>query len=228
MLVGQADANTRRGTLTPEEVGQTRPVQPQLRLAIASNGLSSATVWLTYSMRTRRRTRSEPTVLALPAWARKQPQMTEVLPLLYLHGLSTSDFGPALEQFLGSGAGLSAWGHFWAHSVSTEVNPGESHQILFRSSVTVRLRGQHPETGSIPGSFARLSCCLRAWRDQESRLHQHRRRITWSGSGDVLPAITIRRASAADEVSASVRTKPPSCFRWNASSRRRSVAMALD
>jgi putative transposase len=27
---------------------------------------------------------------------------------LYLHGLSTSDFGPALEQFLGSGAGLSA------------------------------------------------------------------------------------------------------------------------
>jgi transposase-like protein len=44
----------------------------------------------------------------LPAWARKSPQMAEVLPLLYLHGLSTSDFGPALEQFLGSGAGLSA------------------------------------------------------------------------------------------------------------------------
>src|ERR1700687_3920169 len=44
----------------------------------------------------------------LPAWARKSPQMTEVLPLLYLHGLSTSDFGPALEQFLGSGAGVSA------------------------------------------------------------------------------------------------------------------------
>jgi transposase-like protein len=44
----------------------------------------------------------------LPAWARKSPQMTEVLPLLYLHGLSTSDFGPALEQFLGAGAGLSA------------------------------------------------------------------------------------------------------------------------
>ena len=44
----------------------------------------------------------------LPAWVRKSPQMTEVLPLLYLHGLSTSDFGPALEQFLGSGAGLSA------------------------------------------------------------------------------------------------------------------------
>lgn len=44
----------------------------------------------------------------LPAWVRKSPQMAEVLPLLYLHGLSTSDFGPALEQFLGTGAGLSA------------------------------------------------------------------------------------------------------------------------
>jgi transposase-like protein len=44
----------------------------------------------------------------LPAWARKSPQVSEVLPLLYLHGLSTSDFAPALEQFLGTGAGLSA------------------------------------------------------------------------------------------------------------------------
>ena len=44
----------------------------------------------------------------LPAWARKSPQMAEVLPLLYLHGLSSRDFGPALEQFLGTGAGLSA------------------------------------------------------------------------------------------------------------------------
>ena len=44
----------------------------------------------------------------LPAWTRKSPQITEVLPLLYLHGLSSGDFGPALEQFLGTGAGLSA------------------------------------------------------------------------------------------------------------------------
>jgi putative transposase len=44
----------------------------------------------------------------LPAWARKSPRVAEVLPLLYLHGLSSSDFGPALEQFLGSAQGLSA------------------------------------------------------------------------------------------------------------------------
>src|SRR5665647_1367883 len=44
----------------------------------------------------------------LPAWCRKSPQVAEVGPLLYLHGLSSGDFGPALEQFLGSAAGLSA------------------------------------------------------------------------------------------------------------------------
>jgi len=43
----------------------------------------------------------------LPAWARKSPQVAEVLPLLYLHGLSSSDFGPALTQFLGTSHGLS-------------------------------------------------------------------------------------------------------------------------
>ena len=44
----------------------------------------------------------------LPAWSRKSPRVAEVLPLLYLHGLSSNDFAPALEQFLGSDAGLSA------------------------------------------------------------------------------------------------------------------------
>ena len=42
------------------------------------------------------------------AWARRSPRVAEVLPLLYLHGMSLSDFGPALTQFLGTGAGLSA------------------------------------------------------------------------------------------------------------------------
>ena len=44
----------------------------------------------------------------LPAWCRRSPQVAEVLPLLYLHGMSSGDFVPALEQFLGSAAGLSA------------------------------------------------------------------------------------------------------------------------
>jgi transposase-like protein len=44
----------------------------------------------------------------LPPRARKTPKISEVLPLLYLHGLSSGDFVPALGQFLGSSAGLSA------------------------------------------------------------------------------------------------------------------------
>jgi putative transposase len=44
----------------------------------------------------------------LPPWCRKSPKIAEVLPLLYLHGLSTGDFAPALEAFFGSAAGLSS------------------------------------------------------------------------------------------------------------------------
>ena len=39
---------------------------------------------------------------------RKSPKVTEVLPILYLRGLSTGDFAPALGEFFGSEAGLSA------------------------------------------------------------------------------------------------------------------------
>ena len=44
----------------------------------------------------------------LPRWCRRSPKVAAVLPLLYLHGLSSSDFVPALEGLLGSAAGLSA------------------------------------------------------------------------------------------------------------------------
>jgi putative transposase len=44
----------------------------------------------------------------LPPYVRKSPKVTEVLPLLYLHGLSSGDFVPALEEFFGTEAGLSA------------------------------------------------------------------------------------------------------------------------
>jgi len=44
----------------------------------------------------------------LPAYARRSPKVTEVLPVLYLHGLSTGDFGSALRDLLGEdAAGLS-------------------------------------------------------------------------------------------------------------------------
>jgi transposase-like protein len=34
----------------------------------------------------------------LPAYARRSPKVTDVLPVLYLRGLSTGDFGPALRD----------------------------------------------------------------------------------------------------------------------------------
>jgi len=46
--------------------------------------------------------------MLLPRWCRRSPKVTEVLPLLYLHGLSGGDFVPALEAFFGTAAGLSA------------------------------------------------------------------------------------------------------------------------
>jgi transposase-like protein len=44
----------------------------------------------------------------LPPYARRSPKVAEVLPLLYLHGLSTKDFVPALAEFFGTEVGLSA------------------------------------------------------------------------------------------------------------------------
>src|SRR5207244_11578610 len=44
----------------------------------------------------------------LPPWARRSPKVAEVLPVLYLRGISTKDFEPALAEFFGSEAGLSA------------------------------------------------------------------------------------------------------------------------
>jgi putative transposase len=34
----------------------------------------------------------------LPRYAQRPPKVTEVLPVVYLHGLSTGDFGPALRD----------------------------------------------------------------------------------------------------------------------------------
>ena len=44
----------------------------------------------------------------LPPYLRRSPKVGAVLPLLYLHGLSSGDFVPALAEFFGSDAGLSA------------------------------------------------------------------------------------------------------------------------
>ncbi len=72
----------------------------------------------------------------LPPWARKTPKITEVLPLLFLHGLSTGDFVPALGQFLGSSAGLSAA----VITRLTEQWQAEQRAFAARGPVWCRLR----------------------------------------------------------------------------------------
>jgi putative transposase len=63
----------------------------------------------------------------LPAYARRSPKVTEVLPILYLRGLSSGDFRPALEDLLGEDAsGLSA------SSISRLCKEWEAHHDRFR------------------------------------------------------------------------------------------------
>ena len=63
----------------------------------------------------------------LPAYARRSPKVTEVLPILYLRGLSTGDFRPALEGLLGEDAsGLSS------STISRLCKEWEAHHERFR------------------------------------------------------------------------------------------------
>jgi len=94
----------------------------------------------------------------LPPYMRKSPKVSEVLPLLYLHGLSSGDFVPALEEFFGTEAGLSS---------ATIIRLGEQWQqerehfmrrdLSRRDYVYVWVDGIH--TGVRLGSDGRL-CCL--------------------------------------------------------------------
>jgi len=64
----------------------------------------------------------------LPAYARRSPKVTDVLPVLYLRGLSTGDFGPALRDLLGDDAsGLSA------SSISRLTEQWQADHAAFRA-----------------------------------------------------------------------------------------------
>jgi putative transposase len=94
----------------------------------------------------------------LPPYMRRSPKVTEVLPLLYLHGLSSGDFVPALREFFGTEAGLSAatvtrlterWQIEREHFMNRDLSE--------RDYVYVWVDGIH--TGVRLGSDDRL-CCL--------------------------------------------------------------------
>src|SRR5215469_9119830 len=91
-------------------LGPTQTLLQQPRMVLTSAGAVEVTAPRVNDKRTDpasgQRMRFSSAIL--PPWARKSPQISEVLPLLYLHGLSSGDFVPALVQFLGSHAGLSS------------------------------------------------------------------------------------------------------------------------
>ena len=91
----------------------------------------------------------------LPAWSRKSPRVAEVLPLLYLHGLSSSDFGPALEQFLGSDAGPIGDHHHPADDAVAGRGAGVQRPVVGRH----RLRLRAGSTASISRSGSRPTRC---------------------------------------------------------------------
>jgi putative transposase len=63
----------------------------------------------------------------LPPYMRRSPKVTEVLPILYLRGLSTGDFRPALESLLGEdAAGLSST------NIARMTNEWEAEYAAFR------------------------------------------------------------------------------------------------
>ncbi|MGI8860388.1 MAG: IS256 family transposase, partial [Rubrobacteraceae bacterium] len=95
----------------------------------------------------------------LPPYMRRSPKVTEVLPLLYLHGLSSGDFVPALAEFFGSQAGLSAstvtrltehWQQEHEHFMHRDLSE--------KDYVYVWVDGIH--TGVRLGSDDRLCCLL--------------------------------------------------------------------
>jgi putative transposase len=94
----------------------------------------------------------------VPPYMRRSPKVTEVLPPLYLHGLSSGDFVPALEEFFGTQAGLSSatitrLSERW----HTERESFMERDLSGRDYVCIWVDGIH--TGVRLGENDRL-CCL--------------------------------------------------------------------
>ena len=84
----------------------------------------------------------------LPPYVRRSPKVSEVLPLLYLHGLSSGDFIPALEEFFGSEAGLSAASITRLTERAVAIRAGELHEPRsLKARLRVCVGGRHPHRG---------------------------------------------------------------------------------
>jgi len=114
----------------------------------------------------------------LPPYVRKSPKIENLLPLLYLKGLSTSDFQSALEEFLGAEAtaGLSAssitalkqnwekeyaqwksqkirgeYAYIWADGVHVNIRLGEDKRLCLLVIIGVHESGEKHLLAVEPG-----------------------------------------------------------------------------
>lgn len=122
----------------------------------------------------------------LPPYMRRSPKVEETLPVLYLRGLSTGDFRPALKGLLGEEAsGLSsanisrligvweaeweAWRgrsledvdyvYVWVDGIHVNVRLGEQDRLCLLVMIGVRPgrdQGPHRGGGRIPGEHGEL------------------------------------------------------------------------
>jgi len=84
----------------------------------------------------------------LPKYAHQSPKVADVLPVLYLRGLSTGDFAPALAEFFGADTGLSAssigrlletWSDEYAAFESRDLS-GNDYVYVWADGVRFRIR----------------------------------------------------------------------------------------
>ncbi len=113
----------------------------------------------------------------LPAYLRKSPKVEALLPLLYLRGLSTNDFKPALEGLLGKDAGglssssisvlkkswqkdFDAWNkllihtkyaYIWADGVNVKIRLGEDKKLCLLVVIGVTESGKKELIAVEPG-----------------------------------------------------------------------------
>jgi len=119
----------------------------------------------------------------LPAYARRSPKVGEVIPILYLRGLSTGDFRPALEGLLGEdAAGLSAttvsrlckeweehharfgqrllsfsrYAYLFMDGIHVQIRLGEDPKVCLLIVIGVREDGYRESTESWAGVFRDL------------------------------------------------------------------------
>ncbi len=109
----------------------------------------------------------------LPPWARRSPKVADVLPVLYLRGISTKDFEPALAEFFGSEAGLSAstiqrltreWSHELAAFQRRDLS--QVDYVYLWADGVVRHEAPHYRVGGRNPPAACRSRC-RSWRQPD-------------------------------------------------------------